>query len=131
MRPLLRQRGQSPLSLALGARKFECALALVVAGAKADSSLASVVEDDACAEVVFEAVTRDRTLPYRSVDAKGRPAINIATGECRRRILEALFLLGRYELLDEKHRSATCVVLFARDHGGGQAPRGNKGGGGA
>ena len=37
----------------------------------------------------------------------------------------ALFLLGRYELLNPdnpKHRSATCVVLFARDaHAGRQA----------
>jgi hypothetical protein len=35
-------------------------------------------------------------------------------------MFEALFFLGRYELLNAdtpKHRSATCVVLFARDHG--------------
>lgn len=84
-----------------------------------------MVDNDIFADLVFGIVKRDRKLPFRARDDKGRPAINIASGECRRRMLEAIFVLGRYELLGEKHRSATCAVVFASDHAAGA------GGGGA
>lgn len=80
----------------------------------------AIVQRDAFADFVFESVQKDRQLPFARKDAKGRLAYSLAHGRCRERMNEALFFLGRYEMLNAetpKHRSATCVVLFARDHG--------------
>lgn len=91
------------------------------------ASLCDIVENEKYAEAVFETVKRDQSVAYAR-DATGRPAINLAaTGLCKQRMFEALFLLGRYEVLNRdtpKHRSATCVVLFGLDHGGAQASGG-------
>lgn len=87
-----------------------------------DRVLWRLVECDEYASVVYSAVKSRRRASSLSVDSSGRPAVHISTGLCRRRLLEALYLLGRYELLNAetpKHRSATCVVVFARDHGSG------------
>lgn len=90
----------------------------------------AAVQDARFADAVFDCVQRDRRLPYIRKDAKGRLAFNLAHGRCRERMFEALFFLGRYELLNAdapKHRSATCVVLFARDHGEQLFPAGGGG----
>lgn len=82
--------------------------------------LHAAVEREELADLVHSLVQREPSLAYAAKDPKGRPAINLATGRCRTRMLEALFFLGRYELLNRenpKHRSASCVVLFARDFG--------------
>ena len=74
-------------------------------------SLHAMVENDKYADLVFDIVKRDRSLANASVDPQGRPALHLATGRCKRRLFEALFLLGRYELLNAsnpKHRSATA-----------------------
>lgn len=84
--------------------------------------LHAAVECDGLADLVHSIVQKDPSVAYTAKDLKGRPAINLAAGRCRARMLEALFFLGRYELLNRdnpKHRSASCVVLFARDFGGG------------
>ena len=73
--------------------------------------LYAMVENDMYADLVFGIVQRDRSLASASVDPQGRPALHLATGRCKERLLEALFLLGRYELLNAsnpKHRSATA-----------------------
>lgn len=91
------------------------------------------MQDDRFADFVIECVERNRRLPYIRKDAKGRLAASLAHGRCRERMFEALFFLGRYELLNAdapKHRSATCVVLFARDHGEQLFPSGGGGSGG-
>lgn len=53
----------------------------------------------------------------------GTPPQDLATGLCKEKLLEVLFYLHRFELLNAskpKHRSATCAVLFALDHSADQ-----------
>lgn len=75
---------------------------------------------DSLSDFVFEVVSQNPGLAYQSADREGRPAINVATGLCLKLMRDAIFILGRYELTSAdapKHRSATCVVHFARDYG--------------
>ena len=69
------------------------------------------------ADLMHRLVAADRRLAYMR-DQHGRTPLGTACRECRASMEKALFLLGRYELLNAenaKHRSATCVVLFAHD----------------
>ena len=114
----LRQHGKTALSLAVEKGAVAIGRALLEHGAR---GLWRIVEKDAFADLVYDSVRRDPKAPNTSCDDKGRPALALATGRCKQRMLEAMYLLGRYELVgtQPKHRSATCVVHFARDHGGG------------
>lgn len=114
------QDGFSPMHFAATQGHPKCARALFDAGAKIEGALAFMVEKDDFADLVFDMVKRDRNVPHTSMDVHGRPAISIAIGKCKQRMLQALFMLGRYEVLDKTHHTATCVVVLARDHGGGQ-----------
>lgn len=70
-------------------------------------------------QVLHELVAQDRRRATVR-DDEGRTPLGVACGPCRRAIERALYSLGRYELINPgtpKHRSATCVVLFAIDHG--------------
>jgi serine/threonine protein kinase len=53
-------------------------------------------------------------------DHAGRPALNIASPACQRHIRESLYFYKRYEipsLENAQHRSVTCVLYIAIDHG--------------
>lgn len=122
------QDGQSALNYAANRGHLDCLK--LMAGSDVRNWFAYAVENDAFADLVDDLTRRDRQLPYAAVDRAGRAALHLASGECRRRMLAALYLLGRYELLEERHRSATCVVILARDHDlRGAAGDGSTGGG--
>ena len=48
-------------------------------------------------------------------NAAGRTAYNNACGDCREAMDKALAFLGRYRIVRETHRSATALVLIAKD----------------
>ena len=119
-------RGKLPLELAVAAGAHPAVVELFLA--KDPLSLHAIVENDRYADLVSAAVRGDRTLASRSVDAENRPAIEKSTNACRLRILEALYFLARFELphhVEPHHKSATCAVLFAREHGTERAARGS------
>ena len=114
----LSQNGETALGLAVLDRNVAVCRALLEHGAR---GLWRIVEDDSFADLVYHFVRCDPKAPHTSHDDKGRPALALATGLCRQRMMDAMYLLGRYGLVgtQPKHRSATCVVHFAHDHGGG------------
>lgn len=85
--------GKVPLQLALAAgASADTVEALLLAD---PSRLCDVVENDAFAEAVHAVVRRHPRAAAGSRDAAGRQAAHLATGRCKQRLFDALFLLGR------------------------------------
>ena len=72
---------------------------------------------EANAATVGAAVEADTSLAELT-DASGRRAIDVAHKECRRKMMAALYLLGRYDVdaTPPRHISATAAVVAATDH---------------
>lgn len=79
-------------------------------------SLWAVVEFDDCAAAVADAVRRDPSLPYTSLDPQGRPAINLATGACKEAISDIVYFLGA-------GRSTSLNRVWHVAHASGNAQR--------
>lgn len=118
-------QGQSPLHLAALWNHEKLVRMMVEKGADVEVKDATgetpmhrmAVQSD-LAPVLFDLVAQNKRRATMR-DADGRTPLGVACGPCRRAIERALFFLGRYELVSDtpKHRSATCVILFAVDHG--------------
>jgi hypothetical protein len=83
------------------------------------------VQQDRYAPVVARVLDRHPLLAEAlaaSEDAEGRHAVNIASAQCKRLILQCIYLHQRYEVRTRgqpHHESATCVVHLGVDHGDG------------
>ena len=78
--------------------------------------LREIVRRQEYAQVVYNVVKRFPGCAYDSVYSDGRCAAEIAEGECRVQLREALYLLGRYKLeRSPVHVSDTCAVILATD----------------
>jgi serine/threonine protein kinase len=82
-----------------------------------------VVQEDYYAKVV-ELIIQDHLFISSQLaavkDHAGRPALNIASPACQKSIKEALHFYQRYDIMNPdipRHRSATCMVHLAIDHG--------------
>ncbi|KAG1654352.1 hypothetical protein FOA52_011847 [Chlamydomonas sp. UWO 241] len=66
------------------------------------------------AKEVADIVKKDSSMATLA-DAEGVTAMEVAVGECRKAMREAIAFLGRYHLDAPVHTSATCTVWLARD----------------
>ena len=72
-----------------------------------------------CVSRVLETCPLLATALTTAVDQQGRKVMDIASPECKKCLMKAIYLFQRYELVTAKdpvHRTETTVVHFAVDH---------------
>lgn len=120
------EEGATPLHMAVAWNDEKLVRLMLEKGASVDAKdangetpLHKAALQPNLAPVLFDLVEENKRRATAK-DADGRTPLGVACGPCRRAIERALFFLGRYELQNPetpKHKSATCVILFAVDHG--------------
>lgn len=90
--------------------------ALTAAVLAAPQTVFDLVHDERFADLL-ERIVRQRPEIALEEDAGRRQVIEVAVGACKQAMRRALLFMGRFEVAPgpPEHRSATSVVLFAKD----------------